>query len=71
MTNEWQDGNGMTEWVRNENRFNSWKMNPVLSPIGGSTGFIFREIKTEWQMNDRIGKEWQNVSGMRIDLTLR
>ena len=46
-------------------------MNPVLSPIGGSTGFIFREIKTEWQMNDRIGMEWQNVSGMRIDLTLR
>ena len=35
-------------------------MNPVLSPIGGSTGFIFREIKTEWQMNDRIGMEWQN-----------
>ena len=35
-------------------------MNPVLSPIGRSTGFIFREIKTEWQMNDRIGMEWQN-----------
>ena len=46
-------------------------MNPVLSPIGGSTGFIFREIKTKWQMNDRMGMEWQNDSGMRIDLTLR
>ena len=46
-------------------------MNPVLSPIGGSTGFIFREIKTKWQMNDRMVKEWKNDSGMRIDLTLR
>ena len=46
-------------------------MNPVLSPIGGSTGFIFREIKTKWQMNDRMGMEWQKKSGMRIDLTLR
>ena len=42
-------------------------MNPVLSPIGGSTGFIFGEIKLNdkwmpgWELNDRMSQEWEKI----------
>ena len=44
-------------------------MNPVLSPIGGSTGFIFREIKTKRQVNDKgmTGCWWNDRMSNQLD----
>ena len=60
--------------VRNDWRFDSEKMNSVLSPIGGSTGFVFWEITLYYRktsskqltdngmtgcvLNDKMCQEW-------------